>query len=83
MLAGQATIGLAPQWYEPSYARKDPRQGRRAGDTHACNLSQIQRIRDVPPLLPQAVVGSASFAGLRLRNAARAGGHRVAGVAAE
>jgi integrase len=42
-----------------------PRQARGAGETFAYQLAQILRILDVLPLLPRAVVATASFAGLR------------------
>ena len=49
----------------PVTGARIPRKGRRSGETHAYNLAQILRILDVLPLLPKAVVATASFAGLR------------------
>jgi integrase len=42
-----------------------PRRAREPEETYAYNLIQILRILDVLPLLPKAVVATASFAGLR------------------
>src|SRR5215472_1844276 len=42
-----------------------PRTAREPGETYAYNLTQIRRILDVLPLLPKAVIATASFAGLR------------------
>lgn len=42
-----------------------PRNARGPGETFAYNLTQIRRALDVLPLLPKAVVATASFAGLR------------------
>lgn len=42
-----------------------PRNAREPGETFAYNLTQIGRILDGLPLLPKAVVATASFAGLR------------------
>lgn len=42
-----------------------PRNAREPGETFAYNLSQIRHILDVLPLLPKAVIATASFAGLR------------------
>ena len=42
-----------------------PRNAREPGETFAYNLTQIRRILEVLPLLPKAVVATASFAGLR------------------
>lgn len=42
-----------------------PRNAREPRETFAYNLSQILRILDVLPLLPKAVIATASFAGLR------------------
>jgi len=42
-----------------------PRNAREPGETFAYNLNQIRRILDVLPLLPKAVIATASFAGLR------------------
>lgn len=43
-----------------------PRNAREPGETFAYDLTQIRRILDVLPLLPQAVIATASFAGLRI-----------------
>jgi integrase len=42
-----------------------PRNTREARETFAYNLTQIHRILSVLPLLPKAVIATASFAGLR------------------
>jgi integrase len=42
-----------------------PRTAREPGETFAYNLAQIRRILDILPLLPKAVIATASFAGLR------------------
>jgi len=42
-----------------------PRNAREPGETYAYNLTQIRRILEILPLLPNAVVATASFAGLR------------------
>ena len=42
-----------------------PRNAREAGETYAYNLTQIRCILEILPLLPKAVVATASFAGLR------------------
>ena len=42
-----------------------PRNAREPGETYAYNLAQIRRILELLPLLPKAVVATASFAGLR------------------
>lgn len=42
-----------------------PRNAREPGETFAYNLTQIRRILDILPLLPKAVIATASFAGLR------------------
>jgi len=42
-----------------------PRTAREPGETFAYNLTQIRRILDFLPLLPKAVIATASFAGLR------------------
>jgi integrase len=42
-----------------------PRNAREPGETYAYNLTQIRCILEVLPLLPKAVVATASFAGLR------------------
>jgi integrase len=42
-----------------------PRNAREPGETYAYNLTQIRRILESLPLLPKAVVATASFAGLR------------------
>ena len=42
-----------------------PRTAREPGETYAYNLTQIRRILDLLPLLPKAVIATASFAGLR------------------
>lgn len=42
-----------------------PRNAREPSETFAYNLTQIRRILDGLPLLPKAVVATASFAGLR------------------
>ncbi|HEX2713647.1 MAG TPA: tyrosine-type recombinase/integrase [Candidatus Acidoferrales bacterium] len=42
-----------------------PRNAREPGETYAYNLTQIRCILEILPLLPKAVVATASFAGLR------------------
>ena len=42
-----------------------PRNAREPGETFAYNLSEIRSILDALPLLPKAIVATASFAGLR------------------
>jgi integrase len=42
-----------------------PRNAREPGETFAYNLTQIRRILEVLPLLPKAVIATASFVGLR------------------
>jgi integrase len=42
-----------------------PRNTREPGETFAYNLSEIRSILDALPLLPKAIVATASFAGLR------------------
>ena len=42
-----------------------PRNAREPGETFAYNLNRILRILEVLPLLPKAVIATASFAGLR------------------
>lgn len=42
-----------------------PRNAREPGETYAYNLTQIRCILETLPLLPKAVVATASFAGLR------------------
>ncbi len=49
----------------PVHGARIPRNAREPGETYAYNLVQILRILDLLPLLPKAVVATASFAGLR------------------
>src|SRR6266436_3871943 len=42
-----------------------PRNAREARETFAYSLAQIYRILNILPLLPKAVIATASFAGLR------------------
>ena len=52
-----------------------PRNAREPGETHAYNLTQIRCVLETLPLLPKAVVATASFAGLREGESRMAGLH--------
>ena len=49
----------------PIQGARIPSNAREAGETYAYNLPQICRILEALPLLPKAVIATASFAGLR------------------
>jgi integrase len=49
----------------PVQGTRIPTNAREPGETYAYNLSQIRRILEFLPLLPKAIVSTASFAGLR------------------
>jgi len=49
----------------PVQGARIPRNAREPGETFAYNLSEIRSILDALPLLPKAIVATASFAGLR------------------